>query len=335
MPADLQRIALGNFYGDCAEDELRTPSSRIGTQDRATSTEVARNRQTEPPALAKQLRGDLDSIAIKALEKERARRYASPSDFAADIQRHLDHEPVLAVAPSTAYRARRFARRHRGALLAVAAFAVVLILAAGVSIWQSIRATAQRNRADAEAAIAKAVTQFLQQDLLSQASTDSQGGAETKPDPDVKVRTLLDRAASQVGKRFGGQPLVEAEIQETIASTYGSSGLYGEAEPLLRRGYRLSDDHRGAADLATILILQDLSLTVSDLGKRQESLTMAKTVFDAMNRKLGPGNPRTVIAMQTLGVGYLLNGDYREAEPLLKKALTSRRASLDPTTSIR
>ena len=288
------------------------------------------NAHTEPLALVKQLRGDLDSIALKALEKERARRYASPSDFAADIERYLNEAGA---------RRPRFGRISRpqvrpppsGRATAVAAFAVVLILAAGVSIWQSVRATGQRNRADAEAAIAQAVT-ISCNTICWLRPARIPGGAENKPDPDVKVRTLLDRAASQVGKRFGGQPLVEAEIRQTIANTYRNLGLYAEAEPQMRRAYELSRDHRGAGDLATILILQDLSLTINDLGKRQESLTMAKTVFDAMNRKLGPEEPRTVVAMQTLGVEYLLIGNYREAEPLLKKALDLQTRRLGPDT---
>ena len=66
-------------------------------------------RHTEPPALVKEIRGELDSIALKALEKDRARRYGSPSDFALDVARYLNNEPVLAVPPSVAYRTRKFA----------------------------------------------------------------------------------------------------------------------------------------------------------------------------------------------------------------------------------
>ncbi len=122
------------------------------------------------------MRGDLDSIALKALEKDRSRRYGSPSDFAADIGRYLKNEAVLAVPPSVAYRARKFARRYRAALATACAFALVLIAAAVISIRQSIRA----NR---EAAVAQAVNDFLQNDLLAQASAATQSGPSSKPDP--------------------------------------------------------------------------------------------------------------------------------------------------------
>ena len=120
------------------------------------------------------MRGDLDSIALKALEKERSRRYGSPSDFAADIGRYLRNEAVLAVPPSVAYHAGKFARRNRVALVTAAAVVLVLIVAAAVSIRQSIRA----NR---EAAVAEAVNDFLQNDVLAQASAANQSGPATKP----------------------------------------------------------------------------------------------------------------------------------------------------------
>ena len=127
-PIELRKIAFEEFLRRLREDDPPKPSTKIRTQDPATSTEVARKRQTEPLALAKQMRGDLDSIALKALEKDRSRRYGSPSDFAADIARYLKNEAVLAVPPSVAYRARKFGRRHRTALVTLAAFALVLIV---------------------------------------------------------------------------------------------------------------------------------------------------------------------------------------------------------------
>lgn len=124
-PIELRKIAFDEFLRRLWEEEPPKPSTKIRTQDPATSTELARKRQIEPLTLAKQVRGDLDSIALKALEKDRSRRYGSPSDFAADIGRYLKNEAVLAVPPSVAYRARKFVRRYRGALVTACAFALV------------------------------------------------------------------------------------------------------------------------------------------------------------------------------------------------------------------
>jgi eukaryotic-like serine/threonine-protein kinase len=108
-PIDLRKIAFDEFLRRLREEDPPKPSTKIRTHDPATSTDVARKRQSEPLALARQIRGDLDSIALKALGKNRTRRYGSPSDLAADVERYLKNEAVLAVPPSAAYRARKFA----------------------------------------------------------------------------------------------------------------------------------------------------------------------------------------------------------------------------------
>src|ERR1022692_2116434 len=173
------------YCGGCASRRRLVPA-RGCARWAASSPPLAKIRGADPPILARQLRGDLDAIALKALEKDRSRRYGSPSDLAADIKRYLNNEAVLAVPPSVAYRARKFARRYRGALITIGAFALVLILAAAVSIRQSVRA-------NSEAAVAQAVSDFLQNDLLAQASPFTQWGPIGKTDPDLKVRTALDR----------------------------------------------------------------------------------------------------------------------------------------------
>jgi eukaryotic-like serine/threonine-protein kinase len=140
----------------------------------------------------------------------------------------LNNEAVLAVPPSAGYRARKFARRHRSALVMTCAFALVLIVAAAVSIRQSVRAKR-------EAAISEAVNDFLQNDLLAQASASKQSGSSAKPDPHLEVRTVLDRAAVKITGRFDRQPEVEASIRDTMGDTYKDLGLYPEARKQLER----------------------------------------------------------------------------------------------------
>jgi serine/threonine protein kinase len=326
-PIELRKIEFEEFLRRLREEDAPKPSTKIRTQDPATSTELARKRHTEPLALVKQMRGDLDSIALKALEKERSRRYGSPSDLAADIGRYLRNEAVLAVPPSASYRARKFASRYRAILATLFAFAVVLIVAAGVSIRQSVIARRQRDRADAEAAIAKAVNQFLQDDLLAQANPESQ----TKPDPEIKARTLLDRAAARVAKTFAKQPLVEGEIEHTIGKAYLGLGLYPQAETILRRAYELDAVHRGADDPETLDMLMLVSGAAVLQNKYSEAVAAAKTVFEIEARKFGPEDPRTVVSMQNLASLYFQSNQYAQVEPLTKKALEiqSRRNGYD------
>jgi tetratricopeptide (TPR) repeat protein len=329
-PIDLRKIAFDEFLRRLREEEPSKPSTKIRTQDPATSTEVARKRQTVPLNLVKQIRGDLDSIALKALEKDRSRRYGSPSDFATDIGRYLKNEPVLAVAPSVAYRARKFARRYRAALATTAAFVLVLIVAAGISIWQSVRATKQRDRADAQAAVAQAVNDFLQNDLLAQASAATQSGPSTKPDPDLKVRTALDRAAARITGRFDRQPEVEAAIRDTMGQTYIDLGVYPEARKQLERALELNRRVLGEKNPRTLKTASSLGWTAYLQGEYSEAEAVLNRALETQRRVLGPERPETLVSMNRLAFVYYVQGKYAEAKVLNGQVVEIRRRVLGP-----
>jgi Flp pilus assembly protein TadD len=327
-PLPLRKMAFDQFLRSLREEEPAKPSTKIRTQDPAASVETARKRQSEPLTLARQMRGDLDSIALKALEKDRTRRYGSPSDFAADIGRYLRNEAVLAVAPSVGYRARKFARRYRVALATTSAFVLVLILSAAISIWQSIRATTQRNRADAETAVAQAVNDFLQHDLLAQASAAAQSGRSVKPDPDLKVRTALDRAAARISGKFGTEPQVEAAIRDTIGRTYEDLGLYPEARTQLDRAVDLERRVLGPENPKTLETLRSLGRMAWLQGKYAEAEALLSQNLEVRRRVLGPEHRSTLNSMSDLGNAYADDGKHAQAEALFSQTLKVQRRVL-------
>jgi serine/threonine protein kinase len=308
-PIDLRKVAFEEFLRRLREDDPPKLSTKFRAQDPAMSTDLARKRHTEPPELVKQMRGELDSIALKALEKDRARRYGSPSDFALDIARYLNNEPVLAVPPSVAYRASKFARRYRVALVTACAFALVLIAAAVISIRQSIRA-------NKEAAVAQAVNDFLQNDMLAQASAANQSGPSAKPDPDLKVRTALDRAAQRITGKFDQQPEVEASIRDTIGQTYMDLGLYPEARKQLERALDLHRRLLGAENTKTLKTMSRLGAIAYLQGKYAESETLLGRTLEIQRRVLGPDHPDTLYSMNALAGVYSRQGKYGQAEAL-------------------
>jgi len=149
-PFDRQRLrsaAFDEMLRIIREEEPPRPSTRLSTID--TLPSVAANRHIEPHKLSTMLRGELDWIVMKALEKDRGRRYESATGFAADIERYLNDEPVVACPPSAAYRFRKFARRNKALLTTVALVAATLVLGVVVSTSQAIRATRSAAREQA------------------------------------------------------------------------------------------------------------------------------------------------------------------------------------------
>jgi hypothetical protein len=281
------------------------------------------------------LHGELDWIVMRALEKERTRRYETANGFARDIERYLTGEPVDAGPPSATYRLKKFAGKNKLLLGAIAACTALLLLGAIISTWQAVRATRaeraatlEKDRANSEAASAKAVTEFLESSLLSQASAQQQSGIDQKPDPDVKVRTLLDRAAAGIGGKFAAQPMVEADVRETIGNTYRDLNLLAQAEAQYKKAYSLRLQAAGPDDPKTISALGDLASLTADEGKFPEAAKIGEGVVQNFTRVLGPDDARTARATQSLGVFYLYLGQYAKSEPLLQKALSYQMRTL-------
>jgi eukaryotic-like serine/threonine-protein kinase len=329
-PLDFRAFGLEEFLRQLREEDLPKPSTKISSRDSSKSSEVARKRQTEPRALARQLKGELDSIALKALEKERRHRYASASEFAADIKRYLNHEAVLAVPPSLAYRISKFSRRYRAALATGVAFVVVLMGTTVISVKQSIRANRSAASAEREAATAEAVNDFLQKDLLAQAGASAQSERNNRPDLNLTVRTALDRAAERIAGTFAKQPELEASIRNTIGRAYIDLGLYPQAQEQMERALSLSQRKLGEED-ATTLKNKALLGKIADLqGRYEEAEALETQALEAQRRVLGPDNPDTLHSMSDLGGTYLDDGKYAQAENLELRTLEIRKRVLGP-----
>ena len=231
----LRRAALHEILRVIREVEPQPPSSRLGSSPDLPT--VAANRGTEPARLGRFVHGDLDWVALKALEKDRSRRYETAAALGADVERFLHHEPVAAGPPTLRYRAGKFVRRNRAAV--VAASLVFLALVAGI-IGTSLglfEARRQRDAADSahqdeaaqrlaaveEAGNAAAVRDFLLRDLLLQSVPGLQSGLG-EPDKDVRVRTLLDRAAGRLPGPFEGRPFLEGSLRAALGRAYHQLG---------------------------------------------------------------------------------------------------------------
>jgi len=337
-----------DFLREVRETEPPRPSARLAAD--ADLPTIAADRGTEPKRLVAQVRGELDWITMRCLEKDRARRYSTAEALAQDVGRHLRDEPVEASPPGAGYRMRKFASRHRRVLATAAAFALLLVGGAAVSTWQAVRATAERDdkvkalqaeaeqreqavaekgRADEEAAIARAVEDFLRKDLLSQADIGNQTAAGGR-NRNVTVRELLDRAAERVEDRFRGQERTEAAIRHTLGSAYRGLGEYPESLKHFTRALDLRRQKLGDEHPETLETMGELALLHRDRGHYDEARPLMEKAVEIRRASLGPDHPSTLTAMHNLGSIYRDLSRYDDAERLFAQVLDARRATQGP-----
>jgi eukaryotic-like serine/threonine-protein kinase len=321
----LRQKGIDEIRRTIREVEPLRPSVRV-TQ--AVSSDAAVSQRPDVATVAGQLRGDLDWITMRALEKDRTRRYGSAAELAADLHRHVSHVPVLASPPSSFYRVRKFARRHRVGVSVAAMLAGLLIAFAATTGVQARRIARERDRANREAQIARAVSDFLQNDLLAQASANTQARPDTSPDPALTVRTALDRAAARAEGKFDNEPLVEASIRQTIGITYRDLGLYAEAQRQLERARDLRRRNLGEQHADTLTAATNLALIYRRQGKLAQAEPLLSSVLETLRRVRGERDANTLETMDTLSGLYREQGKFAQAEPLLEKTLELKRQVL-------
>jgi tetratricopeptide (TPR) repeat protein len=304
--------------------------------------------------LIHQLRGNLDWIAMKCLEKDRTRRYDTANGLAADIQRHLSNDPVAARPPSTAYRFQKMIRRNKVAVVAAAAVLTALVI--GISTWLFVKERAARHRAVAaerqqdrlrqqaetaltqaaaaekkaaeEAAMAKAVSDFLRSDLLQTAGSEHQSDyLEMPPNPNLTVVEAMDRATERIGGRFHNQPLVEAAIRYTIGLTCHDLGGHWAAITHLERALELRRPRLGLEHDYTRMTMSALAGAYIGAGRPTNALPLYAQCLSLARERFGPGDSETANALSDLGLCRLHAHRTTAAIRLLEEVLNQGQAS--------
>lgn len=335
LPFDERRLAdtgIEELRRRIREEEPVRPSLAATNLPAEKLAAVARTRGITVARLVADLRGELDWIILRCLEKIPARRYATAHDLGEDVRRHLENEPVLAVAPSRFYRLRKSIRRNRVAYAAGAVVVLALTTATTISNVQATRAwraeqlaqrraeseaaaRAKAETAEREAALAAAtsagLSDFLRNDLLAQASPDNQ------PDRDVKLRTVVDRAAARLAAKFEDQPLLRAAVGETLADTYRALGDYAAMNEQCERVYALRRTHLGPDHLDTLRAAVKLYDSLPVAAKIDPRETLGADTLERLARIAGADHPLTLeLRAAYLKIKY--RGNYQEAEPLLR-----------------
>lgn len=321
-PRTIRERGLEEMLRALREDPPERPSHRITTIG-ARRAEIAELRHTDPSHLRRELRGDLDWIVLRALEKDRERRYPSVSELAADIGRHRRHEPVLAGPPSVVYRTKKFVRRHR--IGVAAATLVVLSLVGGIvaSTSAMIRARRAEREARIEAQTATRVSDFLVE-LFDVVDPGTARGNT------VTAREILDRGVERIHDDLGDEPEIRAKLLETMGRVYRSLSLFDEARPLLEEAVTVRETLPGGSPLETGRVLMVLSGLLFKLGNLEEALASAERAR-SLFEEAGPAGRGEIPRIWTnLGAIHLAAGRVEAGRAALLLALESAENEYGP-----
>ena len=315
---ELRRATYDELCRKIREGEPPRPSTRLNTVGEM-APDVAKKRNTDAASLVRQLRSDLDWIVMKALEKDRTRRYPSASDLSADIGRYLNNEPVQACPPSTAYRLQKFVRRHRLGVAAGAIVAAALVVGILGTTVGMVRARRAEQRATQEAEAARQVSELL----VGLFEVSDPGEAKGR---EIPAREILDQGAARIGGELQEQPLVQARLMDSIGRVYRLLGYYDESLPLLERALAIREAELGQKHPEVAESLHNLATLAVDRGDYDAARPLFERALAIRETALGPSDRRVADTVHNLALLHHELGDYEAAEPLYRRALEIRDA---------
>ena len=347
----IKKAALDEMLKLIREQEAPTPSSRLSSSDAKPT--VAANRQTEPQKLGRFVKGELDWIVLKALSKDRDRRYETANGFAADVGRFLNHEAVLAGPVSTSYRVKKFVRRNRGQVLAASLVLFALLAGIAGTTWQAYRAeralvaeakqreTAEENERKADAAKvaaqvkeaeASAVVKFFEEQVFAAARPKGQDGGLGSG---VTLRSAIVASLSALEKGFAEQPLVEGRLRLVLGITFHHLAEPDKARDQFERARLLFSRHRSPDDPNTLASMNGLTVSYQNLNRHTEALELAVETLALHKRVFPKDHPNTLTCMSTLANSYVDLNRHADALRLHEETLSIQKRVLpedDPQT---
>jgi serine/threonine protein kinase/Tfp pilus assembly protein PilF len=339
-PKELMQAGLDEMRRTIREKEPARPSTRLSTLPGDALSTTAQRRGLDAPKLVSQLRGDLDWIVMKCLEKDRARRYETANGLASDVQRHLNNEAVVARPPSNFYRFQKMVRRNKLAFAAGAGIAAALVIGLAVALWQTIgktrayrravaaekeenaarsRAEANEKKAKTESDKSKQIAQFLKEMLAG-------AGPEVAKGRDATILLeILDKTAERISTELTNEPALQVDLSVTVGWLYRDLGQYQKAETSLRRALAVWRESNFGEDDSEIL--NHLANAVYFQGRLGEAEDLRRQAV-AKSRKFRGDDVNTAKFLGNLAVDLSRQGKLSEAKLLATESLTLMRKLL-------
>jgi len=315
--AEIQRIIR--------ETEPPKASTRLSSLG-DIQTSIAKHRRTDPSSLHRQLKGDLDWIIMKAMAKDRIQRYASSSELASDIDRHLKHEPIQASPPSTIYRARKYIRRHRTGVVAVALIGLALVIGIAGTSMGMVKARRAEEKARQEAETAQQVSGFLVDLFRVSDPSEAKGNS-------ITAREILDKGAQKIQTELEDQTVIQARMMNTMGMVYMNLGLYERSSALLEKALELRQKTHGENHPEVAESCYSLSRLYLEQARYAEAESLVKRSLDIRKEVLGMENSLTADSFKALGEIYRMMKKVDEAEYFFKQSLEIREKVFGPEHS--
>lgn len=309
-PKSLESGGLDSMRRIIREDDPPTMTSRLRSLG-TSADEVAKLRNTDSASLQKRLRGDLNWITMRAIVKNRTKRYQSVTELADDLNRFVRHVPVKARPPSIAYRASKFICRNKAVVATVGVVMFALLMGITGITFGLLEANEQRNVAEQEVEKAKAANKFLK-DMLSSADPGKSGR-------DVRVLDILDRACEDVGLSFENQPELQVAVRNTLGETLIALGEYDKAQSQLEMALTISKTNLGEEHLDTMICMHNLSEVFYYQGDLRRAENMTRRTLEIRKRVLGKEHYDTLSSMSNLGAFLNQQGEYQQAESIFRE----------------
>jgi serine/threonine protein kinase/tetratricopeptide (TPR) repeat protein len=335
----LRSVAWTEMLRIIREVEPPRPSARLGSSE--ALAKIAAQRKTEPKKLVKQVRGELDWITMKCLEKECGRRYETANGLAMDVRRYLSDEPVVAGPPGSGYRLRKFLRRNKGPVLAAAAVLLALLGGFAGTAWQAMRAErarqAESERADGEREANELALERLTQlekayEILASVFSDLDPKAEEKGGPALRVQLgeYLDRAAARLEREPVGDPVTLTRLQSRLALSLWELGHYDKAQRLLEKARRTCESTLGSDHPNTLNCKRNLILLYREQEEYDKAESLLRAVLDIRRGKPGLVDPETLRDLVSLINLYDQLRQPARAEPLYRELAAFRKQQDGP-----
>jgi len=323
-PAPRPSLRLATLAGSSGAARLRTPPAPVNGSSGSSAVQIAQCRRSQPWTLTRALRGDLDWIVLKCLEKDRRRRYATASALAEDIGRYLLRQPVLATPPSAFYKVRTFIRRHRAGVAVGSILLLALAVGLGASVYglQVVRherdaaRTAQEGEARQRRS-AERVADFMGL-MLEGAGPEVARGRDA-----TMLRQFLEQAVARIdGGELRDAPEAETELRITIANVFRTIGDTSGAERVLEPVDAMIRKWRPDDARIRDRYLEARSMLLSEQSRFHESVATATELLELRRRLYGPADGRVALTLAQVGADFALQGRYQEALETLRQART-------------